>query len=916
MSFGVSIGDIILVIKIAKTTVENCRSAPSDFAEASRVAQSLYLMLDGVKMEYQNPDSPLHRDERTRTDFALHFKNCETSMKPLAEKIAKYASLGGPKIKMMDRLRLPKTELLELRGNLAFYTAKMSEFLHLIGLGALGRVEKKLEDVKDFLPQLMTKIDQMCAEVRIMGDKESLLSEHPDDEKSVWKTFRTRLNNAGFTSNVLREHEASLFLRIRELTECGLFDSDAATKASSDDEGPQAWQPIYCMPSRVHKFGQTDGNCDSDEESEKTITPKPSINNLRTRSSKGSIKSRSHFQKVELSNQNVDVNSQPSRKHRSGTHESPNGNASPTSSAQPSDKSALLSALVENNVQEQVTPPGSTNPSSEGHKRTFEAPALRIWRNGKGAAMLKATFATEMEGFVVLHDSDKQEVKLPRSNLSKADLEYVESLQKDASGRSEPHMTESPEYETKPPGKLTSSPPISVISDVDTIEVPRRAHPDILVGKRTRPHLKWHYRTQKQKPYPPQARYPFGDLTSDALPSAAGAGDLKRVKRLLSWGYNIESTGPKSWTETKGSGDSETSTRHSFPETTALYRAGEAGHLEIVLFLLENGASVNARNCYDGTPKETILFKAIRNGDEKMTRLLVEYAAKQRDHDLTTALHIASSYPKSSVIRVLLDYGANIDALDRSHQTPLYVAALEGHAKIVKLLLEEGARCNTITLEGQSPLYKAAGRGKDDVVFHLLRYGADASIGRGRHGETAIYKAAWNGDMEIAGLLLDYGADSNLPNELKIKSYKGIHERVLHGIVAGIGKERALMNAWGKTALHAAAYRGFEDIVQLLLENGAQLEARGTDGQTPMYLAAREQHRGVVQILLKGGAEVQPDRHDPVLALLNEKKKKSGDSKEIAKAFHDPQALASIGTTDVLVGFVAQLTKEFSKSRR
>jgi hypothetical protein len=152
-------------------------------------------------------------------------------MKPIAAYVAKFASLSGPNIRILARLRISKRELTELRGNLAFYTARMSEFLQIVWLGTVGRVEKKVDGVRDCPPQLMAKLDQMCAEVRIMGEKESLLSEHPGDEKFVWKEFRTRLISAGFTSRVLRKHEASLFLRIRELTQCGLLDSDVSSKA-------------------------------------------------------------------------------------------------------------------------------------------------------------------------------------------------------------------------------------------------------------------------------------------------------------------------------------------------------------------------------------------------------------------------------------------------------------------------------------------------------------------------------------------------------------------------------------------------------------------------------------------------------------------------------------------------------------
>ena len=102
---------------------------------------------------------------------------------------------------------------------------RLTEFLQMVGLGSLGRIEQKVEDIKEYLPTLMTRIDQMCAEIRITGDHASVLSDHPDDEKFVWKTFRRKLNDAGYTSDVLREHEAAIFLRIRELAEWCLFDT-------------------------------------------------------------------------------------------------------------------------------------------------------------------------------------------------------------------------------------------------------------------------------------------------------------------------------------------------------------------------------------------------------------------------------------------------------------------------------------------------------------------------------------------------------------------------------------------------------------------------------------------------------------------------------------------------------------------
>ena len=184
-------------------------------------------------------------------------------------------------------------------------------------------------------------------------------------------------------------------------------------------------------------------------------------------------------------------------------------------------------------------------------------------------------------------------------------------------------------------------------------------------------------------------------------------------------------------------------------------------------------------------------------------------------------------------------------------------------------------------------------------------------------GETKIYNAAWYNKLEVVELLLKFGADVNIRNRKMMESYKGVGEKVFHGILSGLSKDHAIMNAWGKVALHAAAYQGHEDMVQVLLSAGADLEAVGNDGTTPLYLAAQQKHKGVVQILLQKGAHLQTERHDPVLALLNERnKKKNSGSKELIRKDDHEKEMIKRGTTDFLVSLVADCTKSLSSSRR
>ena len=189
MSFGVGISDVLKVLQLARDTVKSCRAAPALFAEASWACQSLISLLEAVEIEYRKSESLLHYDDRARTDITNHFRNCQTSMQPLADYIIKYASLRSSKIKFTDRVMFSKKTYVELRQNLVFYTAQLSDLFQTIGISALGRIEQKVGDVKE---TVLDKLDQMCAEIRIMGDKESLLSEHPDDSKQVWKGVSER----------------------------------------------------------------------------------------------------------------------------------------------------------------------------------------------------------------------------------------------------------------------------------------------------------------------------------------------------------------------------------------------------------------------------------------------------------------------------------------------------------------------------------------------------------------------------------------------------------------------------------------------------------------------------------------------------------------------------------------------------
>ena len=108
---------------------------------------------------------------------------------------------------------------------------------------------------------------------------------------------------------------------------------------------------------------------------------------------------------------------------------------------------------------------------------------------------------------------------------------------------------------------------------------------------------------------------------------------------------------------------------------TSLHIAAENGYLELVNFLLKNGANVNTRNDKKGTP----LHPAALNGHlEVVTALILSGAdINARVLDGCTPLHYAIENGHRNIAHVLLKHGANVDTVDKTYNnTPLHLSLI------------------------------------------------------------------------------------------------------------------------------------------------------------------------------------------------------------------------------------------------
>lgn len=179
-----------------------------------------------------------------------------------------------------------------------------------------------------------------------------------------------------------------------------------------------------------------------------------------------------------------------------------------------------------------------------------------------------------------------------------------------------------------------------------------------------------------------------------------------------------------------------------------LLNAVSSGDLDRVEAILDDGASANARD-----RNGSALTIAAERGDLSMVRLLVERGANPDVENASgyTALARAVESGNSDMTRILIRAGASPNLAPESGILPLARAIESGNLEIARLLLEGEAIPNVETGSGTPALYRAVEAGNREMVGLLLSYGANPRVSF--RGKTAIELAAERGDTEMIRLL-------------------------------------------------------------------------------------------------------------------------------------------------------------------
>ena len=362
-------------------------------------------------------------------------------------------------------------------------------------------------------------------------------------------------------------------------------------------------------------------------------------------------------------------------------------------------------------------------------------------------------------------------------------------------------------------------------------------------------------------------------LHAGEIHDAAARGDLTLLRALAT-------RGPAARASTDADG------------LTALHQAVIHRQVEAVAVLISTGAPLNATDREGKTPlhhvahsvEESVLENFKRSGAGKFGDALAE--ATQSGQAVTPAMLLgmlradlaevddplallrnfaAASTPEQMAAELkcaqaLIAAGADVAALDREHSTPLHYAAMSPRPDLARVLVEAGAKVNAQTSAGLTPLHNAALFASPETVEYLLAHGAEPEGRSVLTGVPPLVMAVTRGEVRTVAAFLDHRADVNAlgpDGETALARAAGLGAteaaRVLIERGALVTVRFARVN---HTPLHAAAAHGFVPMIQLLLEHGAEADAKDSAGFTPLHQAAEQGRTLAIRALLLGGAQV------------------------------------------------------------
>ena len=226
------------------------------------------------------------------------------------------------------------------------------------------------------------------------------------------------------------------------------------------------------------------------------------------------------------------------------------------------------------------------------------------------------------------------------------------------------------------------------------------------------------------------------------------------------------------------------------------------------------------------------LSYAVNNGDIEIAKLLLENKAKIKD-ELLIAIKSPIVESRIDIMKLLIDNKANINYTDENGFNPLNIAIESGDMELTKFLITNGANVNSLMQDGVSLIGYAIAQNNMDLLQILIENGANVNYtGGDSWANTPLQTASRLGLDNVVRILLTRNVDINAVD----------------------------MN--GNTALHTAALNSQLSIVKLLLEKNPNLDIQNKVGNTALHLAVISGNIDIVGELALKGANTRIRNND------------------------------------------------------
>ncbi|XP_017548869.1 ankyrin repeat and SOCS box protein 5 isoform X2 [Pygocentrus nattereri] len=201
-------------------------------------------------------------------------------------------------------------------------------------------------------------------------------------------------------------------------------------------------------------------------------------------------------------------------------------------------------------------------------------------------------------------------------------------------------------------------------------------------------------------------------------------------------------------------------------------------------------------------------------------------------------LHDAASQGRLLALKTLIAQGHSVNALTIDHVSPLHEACIGNHVSCARMLIDAGANVNVTSIDGVTPLFNACSTGSVTCLELLLECGARPQA-MAPCQPSPIHEASSRGHSQCVEVLISWGADVDYetrnmgtPLYTSCRCREFVCARKLLDGGANVQRGRLM-----ETPLHAAAQRDSVGIVKLLLEFGADVNARNLSFKRPVEVA-------------------------------------------------------------------------------